>query len=36
MHRNATIQKEQGNRNPLIDFPGFDWTPAHFELGLGN
>ncbi len=35
-HRNAAIQKEQGNRNPLIDFPDFDWTPAHFAMGLGE
>ncbi|MBN1643078.1 MAG: endonuclease [Anaerolineae bacterium] len=33
-HRNAAIFEEQGNRNPLIDFP--EWTSRiDFTLGLG-
>jgi len=33
-HRNVAIQKKQGNRNPLIDFPS--WADKiEFELGIG-
>jgi endonuclease I len=32
-HRNAEIQKVQGNRNPLIDFPEFV-SKINFELGF--
>ena len=33
-HRNMAIFEEQGNRNPLIDFP--EWEPKiEFHLGLG-
>lgn len=34
-HRNAEIQRAQGNRNPLIDFP--EWAEKiDFALGLGR
>jgi endonuclease I len=29
-HRNAEIQEIQGDRNPLIDFPGAAWQVDHF------
>ncbi|MGH3108957.1 MAG: hypothetical protein ACRDN7_10190 [Rubrobacter sp.] len=33
-HRNMAIFEQQGNRNPLIDFP--EWEPKiEFHLGLG-